>query len=153
MLAGGAGQQRLFLQLLRFLSNELGVALVCAGVPETRHALMSDAQLRSRFGEIGWPPWTANAELQDFVNRLVQGFPLRQPSPVDSAKVRRLLAVRSGGTTLRIRKALERAAVAAIRGGQERIDLAALEDEAAWRAIAPARAAPGRRSAHAHGAG
>jgi len=151
VLAGGAAQQRLFLQLLRFLSNELGIALVCAGVPEARHALMSDAQLRSRFGEVEVPPWSASAELQAFVNRLVQGFPLRQPSPVDGVKVRRLLASRSGGTTLRICKALERVAVAAIRGGRERIDLAALEDEAVWRAIAPARAAPGQRSVPAAG--
>lgn len=137
VLAGTARQQRLFLQLLRFLSNELRVALVCSGVPEARHALMSDAQLRSRFAEVEMPPWSASAELQDFVNRVVQGFPLRRPSPVDGVKVRRLLAERSGGVTLRVCKALERAAVAAVRGGRERVDLAALEDASVWRGMAP----------------
>ena len=40
LLAGTARQQRVFLQLLRFLSNELRLAFVGVGVPEARHALL-----------------------------------------------------------------------------------------------------------------
>lgn len=137
VLAGTARQQRLFLQLLRFLSNELGLALVCTGIPEARHALLSDAQLRSRFGEEELPPWVAGPDLQDFVNRIVQGLPLRRPSPVQSARLCGLLAERTGGITLHIRRVLERAAVAAIRSGQEYIDQAGLEEGAHWRGMAP----------------
>jgi hypothetical protein len=86
LLVGTGRQQRLFLQLLRFLSNELRIALVCTCVPEARHALLLDPQLRSRFSELERPLWRANAELQAFINLLVQGLPLRSPSPVDSAK-------------------------------------------------------------------
>ncbi len=57
VLVGTPRQQRLFLQLLRFLSNGLGMALVCAGVPEARHALLSDPQLRSRFSDVELPSW------------------------------------------------------------------------------------------------
>ena len=137
ILVGSARQQRYFLQLLRFLSNELQIAIVCAGVPEARFALLSDPQLRSRVADIALEPWTVGPELQAFVTMLVQGLPLRQPSPVDSAKLRRLLVARSGGITLSICRALERAGAAAIRNGQERIDLAALEDPAIWRGIKP----------------
>lgn len=142
LLAGTARQQRLFLQMLRFLSNDLRIALVCAGVPEARHALWADAQLRSRFGDVELPPWGADGDLQAFVNRAVSGMPLRRPSPIDSPKVRRLLAGRSGGVTLHVCRALERGAVAAIRSGREMIDLAALEDEAVWRGISPSVSAP-----------
>ena len=135
VLVGTPRQQRLFLQLLRFLSNELAVALVCAGVPEARHALLSDSQLRSRFTDVELQPWQADADLQRFVNLLVAGMPLRQPSPVDSPKVRRLLAERTGGVTLSVSKAIERAAIAAIRTGKEYIDLAALENENVWRGV------------------
>ena len=38
LLAGSPRQQRIFLQMLRFLSNELGMALICAGTPEARQA-------------------------------------------------------------------------------------------------------------------
>jgi hypothetical protein len=137
ILVGSARQQRQFLQLLRFLSNELQVAIVCAGVPEARFALLSDPQLRSRFADIALAPWTAGPELQDFVNRLVQGLPLRQPSPVDSMKLRRLLIERSGGITRSMCRAIERAAAVAIRNGKERIDLSGLEDAAIWRSIRP----------------
>lgn len=142
LLVGTARQQRLFLQLLRFLSNELRVALVCAGVPEARHALLSDPQLRSRFSDLELPLWKATPELQAFINLLVQGLPLRRPSPVDSVRLRRLVAERSRGITLVICRALERAGAAAIRSGQERIDLALLEDPDIWRGMwaSPVRA-------------
>jgi hypothetical protein len=135
VLVGGPRQQRRFLQLLRFLSNELQVAIVCAGVPEARFALLSDPQLRSRVADIVLEPWTPGPEFQSFVNMLVQGLPLRQPSPVDSGKLRRLLVERSGGITLLICRALERAGVAAIRDGQERIELSALAGPAIWRGL------------------
>ncbi len=146
VLAGTPRQQRLFLQLLRFLSNNLRLALVGAGVPEARHALLSDAQLRSRFSDIELPAWTPGEDLRDFVTRLVWSLPLRQPSPVDSAKLRAMLATRSGGVTLGICKAVERAAVAAIRTGRERIELASFEDPEIWRGVAaPGRATRARR--------
>ena len=80
-------------------------------------------------------PWTVGPELAAFVALLVQGLPLRQASPVDSAGLRRLLVERSGGITLSICRALERAAARAIRTGQERIDLPSLEDAEIWRGL------------------
>lgn len=145
LLVGTARQQRLFLQLLRFLSNELSVALVCAGVPEARHALLSDPQLRGRFADVELEPWTPDADLQRFVNRLVASLPLRRPSAVDSPRIRRLLAERAGGITLNLTKAVERAAIAAIRSGRECLDLAGLEDAAVWHGLARPRPPLGRR--------
>jgi hypothetical protein len=136
ILTGTPRQQRLFLQLLRFLSNDLKMALVCAGLPEARHALMSDPQLRSRFCDIELPLWRMDADLQAFVTRLVSGLPLRRPSPIDSPKLRRLLVERSGGITICICRAFEKAVIAAIRRGREMIDLAGLSDDAVWRGIA-----------------
>lgn len=142
VLAGTARQQRIFLQLLRFLSNELRLAFVGVGVPEARHALLSDSQLRSRFSDVELPPWSAGEELRGFVTRLTWSLPLRLPSPVDSARLRRLLVDRTGGITLGICKAFERAAVAAIRSGRERINLTSFEDPEIWRGVATL----GRRS-------
>lgn len=149
LLVGTARQQRLFLQLLRFLSNELRIALVCTGVPEARHALLSDPQLRNRFYDLELPPWKASPELQAFINLLVQGLPLRRPSPVDSVRLRRLLAERSEGITLVICRALERAGVAAIRSGRECIDLAMLEDPDIWRGMRAKPVLPARERASA----
>ena len=127
------GMRETTFRLLRFLSNELWVAIVCAGVPEARFALLSDPQLRSRVADLALEPRTAGSELAAFVALLVQGMPLRQASPVDSSKLRRLLVERSGGITLSICRALERAAGAAIRTGKERINLPGLEVPEIWR--------------------
>ena len=144
ILVGSARQQRQFLQLLRFLSNELQVAIVCAGVPEARFALLSDPQLRSRVAEVALEPWTTGPALQDFINKLVQSLPLRQPSPVDSLALRRLLIERSGGITLSMCRAIERAGVLAIHHGRERIDLAGLDREEIWCGIRRAPDGTGR---------
>ena len=140
VLSGTPRQQRVFLQLLRFLSNELRMAFVGVGVPEARHALLSDSQLRSRFTDIELPPWTLGEDLRDFVTRLTWSLPLREPSPVDSPKLRRLLVDRTGGITLGICKVLERAATKAIEDGTERISLESFADPEIWRGVAmPAR--------------
>lgn len=65
VLAGTPRQQRVFLQLLRFLSNELRLAFVGVGVPEARHALFSDVQLRSRFTDVELTPWSMGEDLRD----------------------------------------------------------------------------------------
>ncbi len=146
VLSGTPRQQRIFLQLLRFLSNELRVALVGVGVPEARHALLSDSQLRIRFTDVELPPWVPGENLRDFVTRLTWSMPLRQPSPVDSPKLRRLLMDRTGGITLGICKALERAAVSAIQDGTERITLESFAEPKVWRGVASNTRSPPRSS-------
>jgi hypothetical protein len=135
LLAGSPRQQRILLQLLRFLSNELGIALICAGAPEARQAMLTDPQLRSRFLDIELPPWRDDGDLQIFLARLVQSLPLHRPSPVDSRGLRRMIATRSLGLTWTICKAFERAAVAAIASGEERLDRSSLESQAVWRRL------------------
>ena len=56
VLAGTPRQQRLFLQVLRFLSNELGVALVGAGISEARHVLLSDSSCAAGSARSNWRP-------------------------------------------------------------------------------------------------
>ena len=58
---------------------------------------------------------------------------------MDSAKLRRLLIERSGGITLSICRAIERAGATAIRNGRERIDLSGLDDATVWRGISRTR--------------
>ena len=86
LLAGSPRQQRIFLQMLRFLSNELGMALICAGTPEARQAMLTDPQLRSRFLDIELPLWRDDGDLRTFLARLVQSLPLRRPSPVELSR-------------------------------------------------------------------
>lgn len=49
MLTGTYRQQRVFLNVIRFLANDLKVPLICAGTDLGRQALLTDPQLAERF--------------------------------------------------------------------------------------------------------
>ncbi|CDM60307.1 TniB family NTP-binding protein [Rhizobium favelukesii] len=49
MLTGTYRQQRIFLNVIRFLANDLKVPLICAGTDLARQALLTDPQLAERF--------------------------------------------------------------------------------------------------------
>ena len=61
--AGTIREQARFLNMLRFLGNELRVPLVCVGTAQARNALRTDDQLVRRFEAFALPPW---AEGDDF---------------------------------------------------------------------------------------
>jgi hypothetical protein len=129
MLAGTYRQQRIFLNALRFLANDLKVALVCAGTDLARQALLSDAQLAERFEAFALKPWTNDAAFARLLRSLAAMLPLQAPSDLDSPEVRERLLTLSDGVTSRIFSLVETAAVAAIRSGRERIDAESFADE------------------------
>jgi hypothetical protein len=48
LLAGTYREQRILLNSIRFLANDLRLPLVCAGTHEAKQALMTDQQLADR---------------------------------------------------------------------------------------------------------
>jgi len=56
-LAGTFREQRIFLNAIRFLANDLSLPLVCAGTYEAKQALMTDQQLADRFEAAELPAW------------------------------------------------------------------------------------------------
>jgi Bacterial TniB protein len=57
MLAGTFREQRVFLNSIRLLANDLKPPLVCVGTQEAKQALMTDQQLADRFAASELPPW------------------------------------------------------------------------------------------------
>ncbi len=55
ILAGTFRKQRIVLNTLRYLSNDLKISLVCFGVEEAREAIIGDVQLARRFDEYPLP--------------------------------------------------------------------------------------------------
>ncbi len=111
------------------------MALLCAGVPQARLALFANPQLRSRLMALELEHWGGGPDLAALDAMLVQSMPLRQPPPVDTAELRRLLVDRSGGITQSICFALRRTADAAVKNGREFIDLPDLYEGAIWRGL------------------
>lgn len=126
ILAGSHREQRVVLNTLRYLSNELKLSLVCFGVAEAREAIGGDVQLARRFDEISLRRWSADAEFEALVASILRNLPLREPSLLGSRPLRHLLRV-TDGLTARVFRALNELAVEAIASGRERITDEAVE--------------------------
>lgn len=126
ILAGSHREQRIVLNALRFLSNELKLSLVCFGVTDAREAIGSDVQLARRFDELILPRWSASAQFEELIISILRNMPLREPSILTAKSLRRILQVTEGLTAL-IFRMLNELAIEATKTGVERITDEAVE--------------------------
>lgn len=122
VLAGRADVRREFLNLLRFLGNELRIPLVGVGTREAYLAIRSDDQLENRFEPMTLPLWEANADLSSLLASFSSSFPLRMHSNLAAEDMARYLLTRSEGTIGELASLLTEAAVAAVDSGEESIN-------------------------------
>ena len=119
LLAGNPREQRVILQLLRYLSNELKASLVCLGVMDARDAIAGDTQLSRRLDQIVLPRWKVDEEFHELVSAVLRSLPIKQPSALSSQGLRHLARI-SDGVTARVFAILNELAIEAIRAGTER---------------------------------
>ena len=131
ILAGTFREQRIVLNTLRYLSNELKISLVCFGVNEAREAISGDVQLARRFEEFPLPRWSADAGFEQLVLAIIRNLPLRQPTVLSARAVRKLLQV-SDGISSKVFRMLNDLAIEALKTGAERITDEAIEG---WRPV------------------
>ena len=129
LLAGSYREQRRFLNMLRFLANELSVSLVVFGVNEALDAVRGDDQLARRLDEHFLPLWEDDVEFSSLIQTLIAAMVLKKRSGLTVASLRIILKV-TGGVTSRIFVMIKSLAVDAIYSGEERITDEAV---AAWR--------------------
>lgn len=122
MLAGTFRQQRIFLNAIRFLANDLRISLVCAGTDLARQALLTDAQLAERFEAFHLKPWQNDAVFARLLKSFERILPLREPSNLISGAARERIHTLTSGVTARIFRLIETAAEDAVRAGKERLD-------------------------------
>lgn len=127
MLGGTRTARGEFLNLLRWLGNELRIPIVGVGTQDAWLAVRTDPQLENRFEPFVLPPWRSGPEAARLLGSFAMHLPLRRPSGLrDAGTVRRVVA-RTGGTIGEIAALLRAAAEAAILGGEEYITDGALE--------------------------
>lgn len=126
LLAGSQREQRRALNLLKFVANELKIAVVAVGTLDAFHAMQIDPQVASRFEPLLLPRWTEIDGFRGFVTGYGRLLPLRKPSPFGEAAMIRTLLELSGGITGKVTALLARAAEAAILDGSEHIDPVAI---------------------------
>jgi hypothetical protein len=129
MLAGTYRQQRIFLNTIRFLANDLRMPLVCAGTDEARQAILTDPQLAERFDALDRPRWRDDEALRRLLASFAAILPLRQGSELDSPALRKRVLAITDGVTNRIFRLIEVVAANAIKNGTERIDTSSFQAE------------------------
>src|SRR4051794_8265210 len=67
LLAGTFREQRIILNAIRFLANDLHLPLVCVGTNEAKQALMTDQQLADRFEAAELPAWENDSAFQQLL--------------------------------------------------------------------------------------
>jgi hypothetical protein len=122
ILAGKTDVQREFLNLLRFLGNELRVPIVGVGTRDAYLAIRSDDQLENRFEPLHLPVWEEGEDLLALLASFAASFPLRQPSEIATTEMSRFILSRTGGTIGEIATFLIGAAVVAVNSGEESIN-------------------------------
>jgi len=122
VLAGNSNTRREFLNLLRFLGNELRIPLVGVGTREAYLVIRSDDQLENRFEPIILPLWEVNDDTRSLLASFATSFPLLRPSNIATSDMARYLLTRSEGTIGELAHLLTSAAVAAVDSGEEAIN-------------------------------
>jgi len=131
LLAGTFREQRRFLNMLRFLTNDLKVSLVVFGVNEAVDAIRGDDQLARRLDEHYLPLWEDDVEFSRLIQTLISAMTLEKTSSLSVQSLRKILGV-TGGVTSRIFIMMKAIAIEAIDGEAECITDEAV---AAWQPV------------------
>ncbi len=125
---GSTDRQKLFLNLLKNLANELKIVLVAVGTQEAQNAIATDRQLENRFELLGLPRWKYN----DAWRRLLMSYetllPLRRRSDLGADDIARKLYAMTDGFLGELVRVLRRAGTNAVKDKEERITIQLLEN-------------------------
>ena len=128
ILSGSRAQQRRFLNLLRWLGNELQIPLVAAETAEALRAIQSDDQLANRFTPFSLPPWQHDEEYLRLLNTLEATLPLRERSGLEDPPFAQKLLNAAEGILGEVVCLVTTAAAAAVAAGEERIRIERIDD-------------------------
>lgn len=123
LLAGSVTKQRFFLNMLKYISNELQISIVAAGTAEAEHAVRSDAQIRSRFPLRTLPRWKEGDDFKKLLYNFEYVLPLKQASEIYKGEMVSKLYGLSEGVIGELARILRSAAKHAIKTKDERITL------------------------------
>lgn len=122
LLAGTTDVRQEFLNLLRFLGNELRIPIVGVGTRDAYLAIRSDAQLENRFEPLLLPVWEEGDELLALLASFSAVLPLKRVSDIANEATARYILARTEGTIGEIAKLLTAAAIVAIETGEESVN-------------------------------
>lgn len=122
VLAGNLSKQRSFLNVLKFLSNELKISMICSGTREAFNAIQTDPQLANRFEPKVLKKWKNDEEYLRLLASFESLLPLKEPSMLIESSLSTKILAMSEGLIGEVSKILELASILAIESGVEKIN-------------------------------
>ena len=128
VLAGSLHRQRAFLNVLKYLSNELKISIVGVGTKDAFQAIQTDPQFANRFEPVGIPRWELNEAFLRLLLSFEKVLPLKLPSNLHQDELARSLYSMSEGYIGELSALLNQAAVYAVHQKIEQITPKVLQD-------------------------
>ena len=122
-MTAGAIRCRQMMNVLKYMSNDLQISIIGAGVQSAFNALQSDDQMANRFKPVVLPRWDLNEDFLKLLASFELLLPLRKPSNLTDKDLAVKLHGMVGGKIGELATLLADAAVDAIQSGQECITL------------------------------
>lgn len=122
LLAGTTSKQRTFLNVIKYLSNELKISIVCSGTREAFNAIQTDPQLANRFEPKILSKWQFDEEYLRLLASFEKILPLKEPSHLIERSLANTILIKSEGLLGEISKILELSTILAIETGIEKIN-------------------------------
>ena len=124
-------QQRIALDTIKYLMNELSLPILVLGTSQAPEAMQVDEHLNARFQYSELPVWKRDEYLVSFLEALERVLPLRKPSNLSSLPIMSELLKRSDGILDVMVRLVTFAAAHAVESGDEMITVTNLER--AWK--------------------
>jgi len=127
ILAGNLTRQKIFLNVIKFLGNELEIPIIGVGTRDAFRAIQTDLQLSNRFKRATLPRWKNDDDYVRLLMTFERMIPLRNPSHLDDPALADRIYAMSEGSIGEISDLLVEAAVFAVTSRKEAIDRKILE--------------------------
>lgn len=122
VMAGNLNKQRTFLNVIKYLGNELQVPIIGVGTRDAFRALQTDPQLANRFEPALLPRWDFDTDFLRLLASFERMLPLREPSQLHDTTLATKLFSMSEGYIGELSRVLTAAGARAVETGKERVD-------------------------------
>jgi hypothetical protein len=126
LIAGNLSKQRHFLYTIKYFGNELQIPIVGVGTKDALVALQTVPEMANRFEPAHLPRWDMGAEYLKLLASFERMLPLKKPSNLVGTELAVKLLSMSEGLIGELSTILVKAAVKAIKSGDEQITVGLL---------------------------
>ncbi|ABO89170.1 ATPase AAA [Aeromonas salmonicida subsp. salmonicida] len=127
ILAGNMNRQKAFLNVIKYLGNELQISIIGVGTKDAFRALQTDPQISNRFEPVTLPRWEMDHDFQRLLASFERMLPLKQISNLSQHDMASTLYAMSEGYIGELSRLLSEASVLAIHSGVETISAKILQ--------------------------